>query len=116
MTITTAQSISGGQEYSWLVGPVRHFTITPAQSVSGGQDYSAPVSVGPVQYFRESGGVPWLHSPVGFTGQLGGLNQVYSEAFRPSIQYVTAGFDPVIVAQLTVVLRDTGQIWPAGYS
>ena len=114
MTITTAQSISNGQEYSWSVGPAQHFTITPAQSVSGGQNHS--ISVGPVQYFRESGGIPWLHSPVGFTGQLGGLNQVYSDVFRPSIQYVTAGFDPVVVAQLTVVLRDTGQIWPAGYN
>lgn len=114
MTITTAQSISGGQSYSWLIGPVRHFTITPAQSVSGGQDYS--FSDGPVQYLRESGGVPWLHSPPGFSGQISGLNPVYSDVLRSSITYVTAGFDPVIVSQLTVVLRDTGQIWPAGYS
>ena len=90
MTITTAQSVSGGP---WSGGSGAALTsnrqLAPQQKVA----------------------------PTGSTNIAAGINPSYADPVNTGgITDVTAGFDPSIVYQLSVVLRSTGQILPCGYS
>lgn len=90
MTITTAQNISGGPWSGAFAGTLTvNRQLAPQQRVA----------------------------PIGSTGIAAGINQSYADPVSTGgINYVTAGFDPSIVYQLSVRLRSTGQVWPCGYS
>jgi hypothetical protein len=90
-------------------------TITPAQSVSGALWNNGSIA-GSIVLLRELGPQS-LVAPAGFTTQISGVNPVTpSIGNAGGINFVTAGFDPVVVATLQVALRSTGQIWPVGFS
>jgi len=89
-------------------------TITTAQNISGG--LWSGTSAGTLTVNRQLGPQQKV-APFGSTTIVAGLNPFYADPVNTSgIAYVTAGFDPSIVYQLSVRLRSTGQIWPCGYS
>lgn len=91
MTITTAQSISGAL---WNLGSY-------AGTLTVNRDLAPQQTV----------------SPSGSTTSVNGVNpSSLNVATAGGISYVTAGFDPIAVYSLQVLLRSTGQIWPVGYS
>jgi hypothetical protein len=90
-------------------------SITTAQSISGALWNSGSIA-GSIILLRELGPQSRV-APAGFTTQITGVNPVTpSIGNAGGINFVTAGFDPVVVATLQVVLRSTGQIWPVGFS
>jgi hypothetical protein len=88
-------------------------TITTAQSISGSVwngSYAGTLTV------LAGLGPPSNVSPTGFTAIISGVNpETPNIGTVGGINYVTAGFDPVIVSALQVVLKNTGQIWPVGF-
>ena len=88
-------------------------TITTAQSISAAQ-WGGGVA-GSIVALRQTGPQQTV-SPAGMTAIAGGLNQTYAiSASTSGVIAVTAGFDPSVVAALSVKLRTIGQIWPCGY-
>jgi hypothetical protein len=90
-------------------------SITTAQSLSGAF-WDSGSFAGSIVALRELG--PQLKvSPAGFTIQISGVNPVLPNIGNAGgINFVSPGFDPVVVSALQVVLRSTGQIWPVGFS
>jgi hypothetical protein len=90
-------------------------SLTTAQSLSGALEGSGSIA-GSIVTLRELGPQSRV-APAGFTIQITGVNPMTpSIGNAGGINFVTAGFDPVVVAALQVVLRSTGQIWPVGFS
>jgi hypothetical protein len=88
-------------------------------SISAGQ-WGAASYAGSIAVQRELGPQQRV-APTGSTGRINGVNPVtpgYQNA--GGINYVTAGFDPVLQAYFQqlyeVRLLTTGQIWPVGFS
>jgi hypothetical protein len=90
-------------------------SITTAQSISGAL-WGSGSFAGSLIALRDLGPQSRV-APAGFTTQITGVNPVTpSIGNAGGINFVTAGFDPVVVATLQVVLSSTGQIWPVGFS
>lgn len=91
-------------------------TITTAQGISGAPWEGGDIA-GTLTVFLGNSSPQTTVAPAGFTTTISGVNPVTPNIGTVGgINYTTAGFDPVIVAALQVVLRSTGQIWPVGYS
>ena len=90
-------------------------TITTAQSISGAL-WDSGSFAGSIVALRDLGPQTRV-APAGFTTHVSGVSPAAPNiANTGGINFVTAGFDPVVVATLQVVLRSTGQIWPVGFS
>lgn len=89
-------------------------TITTSQSVAG--HYSAIAAAGSIAALGQTGPQSKV-SPSGSTVIISGVSpSTPSLGTTIGIATVTAGFDPAIVAALTVKLKTTGQVWPVGFS
>ena len=87
-------------------------TLTTAQSISGGP-WTSSGGVGGTIVALQGLGPPSAVSPAGFTVSIGGINPTTPTIGTPGgIAFVSVGFDPVVVAALQVVLPSTGWIWP----
>jgi hypothetical protein len=90
-------------------------SITTAQSLSGALDGSGSIA-GSIVTLRELGPQSKV-APAGFTIQISSVNPASPIIGNAGgINFVSPGFDPVVVSALQVVLRSTGQIWPVGFS
>jgi hypothetical protein len=90
-------------------------SITTAQSLSGAL-WGSGSFAGPIVTLRGLGPQSKV-SPSGFTTQISGVNPISPTIGNAGgINFVSPGFDPVVVSALQVVLRSTGQIWPVGFS
>ena len=90
-------------------------TLTTAQSISGGPWSSGGVA-GTIVAIREPGPQSTV-SPAGFTVLIGGVNPTTPTVGTPGgITTVSVGFDPLVVAALQVVLPSSGWIWPVTIS
>ena len=89
-------------------------SLTTAQSISGGPWTGSGGVAGTIVALRDLG-PPSTVSPAGFTVSISGVNPVTPTMGTPGgIASVSVGFDPVAVAALQVVLPSTGWIWPVG--
>jgi hypothetical protein len=91
-------------------------TLTTAQSISGGPWTGSGGSGGAIVAIKDLG-PPSTVSPPGFTASISGTNPTTPAIGSPGgIASVSTGFDPVVVAGLQVVLPSTGWIWPVPIS
>ena len=89
-------------------------TLTTAQSISGGPWTGSGGVGGTIAAHRDLGPQSTV-SPAGFNGSIIGVNPVTPTMGTPGgIASVSVGFDPVVVAVLQVVLPSSGWIWPVG--
>jgi hypothetical protein len=90
-------------------------TITTAQSVTGGQ-WNLGNFAGEINALRNLAPQQKV-APFGSTAIINGVNTSYANLVNTvGVAYTTAGFDPSIIFQLSTKLRTTGQIWPCGFS
>ena len=89
-------------------------TITTAQSIDGAP-WSSGTYAGDLTVNRQLGPQQTV-SPSGATAIAAGLNLSFGDPTNTTgVPNITAGFDPSVVAALSVKLRTIGQIWPCGY-
>jgi hypothetical protein len=89
-------------------------TITTAQSINGAP-WSSGTYAGDLTVNRQLGPQQTV-APMGATVIAAGLNlSLGNPTNTTGVPNITAGFDPSVVAALSVKLRTTGQIWPCGF-
>jgi len=89
--------------------------FSSSQSVGTGL-WDLGAYAGTLAFFRQPGPAQKV-AYFGATTIIDGLYPVFQNPQNTNATFlVTAGFDPVVVAALQVILRSTGQIWPVGFS